>query len=181
MFMQRLKSLYQKEVSAKLRDVFNYKNVNEIPKVKKVIINRGFDESCQNTKVLEVLLNELTSISGQKAILSVAKKAIASFKVKEGMPVGMFLTLRGDKMYSFLDRLINLALPRIRDFQGLNVRNFDGSGNFNLGLSEQIMFPEIDFDKVVKVQGMDICIVTSAKTDKEAYFLLKELGMPFNS
>lgn len=179
--MQRLKSIYQKEVSAKLREAFEYKNVNEIPRVKKIVINRGFDESCQNSKVLEALLNELTSISGQKAILSVAKKAIASFKVKEGMPVGMFLTLRGDKMYSFLDRLINLALPRIRDFQGLSVKNFDGSGNFNLGLSEQIMFPEVDFDKVVKVQGMDICIVTSAKTDKEAYFLLKELGMPFNS
>jgi len=178
--MQRLKSFYLKEVSVKLKNKFSYKNINEIPKVQKIIINRGFNESCQNSKILDVLLNELSIISGQKAVLSVAKKAIASFKVKEGMPVGMFLTLRGDKMYSFLDRLINLSLPRIRDFQGLSPKSFDGLGNYNLGLSEQIMFPEVEFDKVVKVQGMDICIVTSAKTDAEALYLLKELGMPFN-
>lgn len=179
--MQRLKSFYVKDVIPKLQDRFNYSNIYEIPKVEKIVINRGFDESCQNTKVLEVLLTELSIISGQRPIITNAKKAISSFKVKEKMPVGMFLTLRGNKMYSFLDRLINLSLPRIRDFQGINRKSFDGSGNFSLGLSEQLMFPEIDFDKVVKVQGMDITIVTTAKTDNEAYFLLKELGMPFNS
>lgn len=179
--MQRLKSLYYKEVFFKLKAKFKYKNVNEVPKIKKIVINRGFDESCQNNKILDTLLNEISIISGQKPVLTFAKKAIASFKVKEGMSVGMFLTLRGEKMYSFLDRLINLALPRIRDFQGINSKSFDGFGNYSLGLSEQNMFPEIDFDKVVKIQGMDICIVTSAKTDAEAYVLLKELGMPFNA
>lgn len=179
--MQRLKSFYIKNVIPKLHEHFKYSNIYEIPKVEKIIINRGFDESCQNSKVLDVLLTELSIISGQRPIITNAKKAISSFKVKEKMPVGMFLTLRGNKMYSFLDRLINLSLPRIRDFQGINRKSFDGSGNFSLGLSEQLMFPEIDFDKVVKTQGMDITIVTTAKTDNEAYFLLKELGMPFNS
>lgn len=178
--MQRLKSVYHNDIVPKLQTEFNYVNINEVPKVEKIIINRGFDESCQNSKILEVFSNELSVISGQKPVTALAKKAIASFKVKEKMPVGMFLTLRGEKMYSFLDRLINLALPRIRDFQGLNIKGFDGSGNYNLGLSEQLMFPEIDFDKVIKVQGMDISIVTSAKTDKEACFLLKEFGMPFS-
>jgi large subunit ribosomal protein L5 len=156
--MQRLKSFYVQNVIPKLQKEFNYKNVYEIPKIEKIIINRGFDESCQNSKVLEVLLNELTVISGQKPVISRAKKAIASFKVKENMPVGMFLTLRGNKMYGFLDRLINLSLPRIRDFQGINKKGFDGLGNYSLGLNEQSMFPEIDFDKLVKIQGMDISI-----------------------
>lgn len=177
--MQRLKSLYLKEVVPKLQKEFGYTNIHKIPKVEKIIINRGFDESCQNSKILDVLLNELSVISGQRPVISNAKKAIASFKVKEKMPVGMFVTLRNEKMYSLLDRLINLALPRIRDFQGLKRNSFDGSGNYSLGLSEQIMFPEIDFDKLVKIQGMDICIVTTAKKDEEAFFLLKELGMPF--
>ena len=179
--MQRLKSFYLKNVVPKLQEQFLYKNVNQIPKIKKIVINRGFDESCQNSKILEVLLAELNSISGQRPVISNAKKAIASFKVKENMPVGMFLTLRGEKMYSFLDRLINLSLPRIRDFQGVKVKSFDGFGNYTIGLSEQLMFPEVDFDKVVKVQGMDITIVTTCKSDKEAYFLLKEMGMPFSS
>lgn len=178
--MQRLKSFYVKEVVPKLQKEFGYSNVHEIPRIEKIVINRGFDESCQNSKILDILLNELCIISGQKPVISKAKKAIASFKVKEKMPVGMFLTLRGDKMYSFLDRLINLALPRIRDFQGVERRSFDKSGNYSLGLNEQLMFPEIDFDKIVKVQGMDISIVTTAKSDKEAFVLLKELGMPFN-
>jgi large subunit ribosomal protein L5 len=156
--MQRLKNFYVKNVIPKLQEEFNYKNVYQIPKIEKIIINRGFDESCQNSKVLEVLLNELTVISGQKPVVSRAKKAIASFKVKENMPVGMFLTLRGSKMYGFLDRLINLSLPRIRDFQGINKKGFDGFGNYSLGLNEQSMFPEIDFDKLVKIQGMDISI-----------------------
>lgn len=179
--MQRLKSFYRKEVVSNLQSEFNYSNVNQIPKIKKIVINRGFDESCQNSKILDILLTELSMISGQRAVVTLAKKAIASFKVKEKMPVGMFLTLRGEKMYSFLDRLINLALPRIRDFQGISIKSFDGCGNYNLGLSEQLMFPEVDFDKIIKIQGMDISIVTTARTDKEAYFLLKSLGMPFNS
>lgn len=180
-FMQRLKSYYLTTVVPNLQNKFSYKNVNQIPKIEKIVINRGFDESCQNSKILDSLVNELSLISGQKAVISNAKKAIASFKVKENMPVGMFLTLRGDRMYSFLDRLINLALPRIRDFQGIKSKSFDGRGNFSLGLTEQLMFPEVDFDKVTKVQGMDISIITNCKTDKEAYVLLKELGMPFNS
>lgn len=179
--MQRLKSFYLKDVVPKLQEQFSYINVNEIPKISKIVINRGFDESCQNSKVLDILSSELNSISGQRAVISNAKKAIASFKVKENMPVGMFLTLRGDKMYSFLDRLINLALPRIRDFQGISSKSFDGCGNYSIGVNEQLMFPEIDFDKVNKIQGMDITIVTTCKSDKEAYILLKELGMPFNS
>lgn len=179
--MQRLKSFYIKEVIPKLQEEFGYSNIHEVPKIEKIVINRGFDESCQNSKILDALLNELSIISGQKPVISKAKKAIASFKVKEKMPVGMFLTLRGDKMYSFLDRLINLALPRIRDFQGIDKKSFDNSGNYSLGINEQLMFPEIDFDKVVKVQGMDISIVTNARSDKEAFILLKELGMPFNS
>lgn len=179
--MQRLKSFYVKEVIPKLQKEFGYSNIHEVPKIEKIIINRGFDESCQNSKILDVLLNELGIISGQKPVISKAKKAIASFKVKEKMPVGMFLTLRGEKMYSFLDRLVNLALPRIRDFQGVSKKSFDNSGNYSLGLSEQLMFPEINFDKVIKVQGMDISIVTTAKSDKEAFILLKELGMPFGS
>lgn len=177
--MQRLKSIYLKEVVPNLCAQFNYKNINEVPKVSKIIINRGFDDSCQNSKTIDAMLNELTALSGQKGVVSLAKKAIASFKVKEKMPVGIFITLRGEKMYAFLDRLINLALPRIRDFQGLNVKNFDGHGNYSFGLRDQLMFPEIDFDKVSKVQGMDICIVTTAKNDEESYALLKELGVPF--
>ena len=177
--MQRLKSFYIKNVKSALLKEFQYDNVNKIPKIEKIIINRGFDETCQNTKILEVLTNELSNISGQQPVITRAKKAIASFKVKENMPVGMFMTLRGEKMYSFLDRLINLSLPRIRDFQGINRKSFDGKGNYSLGLSEQLMFPEIEFDKVVKVKGMDISIVTNCKTDKEGYILLKLLGMPF--
>lgn len=179
--MQRLKAYYLKEVLPVIQENFGYSNVNQIPKIKKIVINRGFDESCQNSKILDILLNELNMISGQRTVVTLAKKAIASFKVKEKMPVGMFITLRGDKMYSFLDRLINLALPRIRDFQGLNSKSFDGNGNYSIGLNEQLLFPEIDFDKIVKVQGMDITIVTTAKNDKECYFLLKNLGMPFSS
>nr|YP_007317204.1 ribosomal protein L5 [Monomorphina aenigmatica]AFZ88806.1 ribosomal protein L5 [Monomorphina aenigmatica] len=179
--MQRLKSFYFKEVVPRLQENFGYKNVNQIPKLEKIVINRGFDESCQNNKILDSLTTEIALISGQRPIITKSRKAIASFKVKENMPVGICLTLRGDKMYSFLDRLVNLALPRIRDFQGISNKSFDGSGNYSFGLSEQLMFPEVDFDKIVKVKGMDICIVTSSKTDKEAQFLLKELGMPFNS
>ena len=179
--MQRLNSYYNKEVVPKIILKFGYKNVNQVPKIIKIVINRGFDESCQNSKILENLSNELSLITGQKSVIVSSKKAIAGFKVKENMPVSMFLTLRGTKMFSFLDRLINLALPRIRDFQGLNANAFDGFGNYNIGLSDQLMFPELDFDKIVKVKGMDITIVTSTSSDKEAYFLLSELGFPFNA
>jgi large subunit ribosomal protein L5 len=177
--MQRLKSLYLKNVKDSLLKEFNYDNINKVPKLEKIIINRGFDETCQNSKILEVFSNELSIISGQKPIITKAKKAIAGFKVKENMPVGMCMTLRGEKMYSFLDRLINLSLPRIRDFQGLNPKSFDGRGNYNLGLNDQLMFPEIEFDKVIKIQGMDISIVTTAKTDREGLRLLQLLEMPF--
>nr|YP_010700230.1 ribosomal protein L5 [Euglena deses]WCH63374.1 ribosomal protein L5 [Euglena deses] len=179
--MQRLKSFYLKNVVIKLKEKFLYSNDNEIPKIQKIIINRGFDESCQNTKVLENLLMEFKMICGQTAVVSKSKKAIASFKIKENMAVGMFVTLRGEKMYSFLDRLINLALPRIRDFQGLSTTSFDKQGNYTLGLTEQIMFPELDFDKITKIEGMDICIVTNSKSREQSLFLLKELGMPFKN
>jgi large subunit ribosomal protein L5 len=178
--MQRLKLFYLEKVVPNLVEKFKYNNVNNIPKLKKIIINRGFDESCDNNKILAILLNEINNIAGQKAVISKAKKAISSFKVKESMPVGMFLTLRGEKMYSFLDRLINLSLPRIRDFQGISINKFDGSGNYTFGINDQLMFPEINFDKVIKIQGMNITFVTNCQTDKESYFLLKELGIPFN-
>lgn len=178
--MQSLKLLYTKTIISNIMKQFDYKNINEVPKIEKIVINRGFDESCQSSKVLDVLLNELSVLSGQRPVLSRARKAIANFKIKENMPIGMFLTLRNDKMYGFLDRLINLSLPRIRDFQGVSKKGFDGFGNYNLGLTEQLMFPEIDFDKLIKIQGMNIAIVTTAKTDKEAFYLLKQFGMPFN-
>lgn len=177
--MQRLKAFYINNSIPNLKEKFSYSNINEVPKVKKIIINRGFDESCQNSKILDVFLNEISMISGQKGVITLSKYSIAGFKVKENMPIGMFVTLRGDKMYSFLDRLINLVFPRIRDFRGVSANSFDGKGNYSLGLNEQLMFPEIDFDNVVRNEGMDITIVTSAKTNEEAYFLLKELGFPF--
>lgn len=179
--MQRLKQFYQTTVTPKLQKTFEYKNEYELPKIKKIIVNRGFDESCQNKKTLDNLTDEMKLICGQSPIFSKAKKAIASFKVKEGMIVGMHVTLRGEKMYSFLDRLINLALPRIRDFQGLSIKGFDKKGNYTLGLKEQLMFPEIEFDKVIKNEGMNICIVIKSKSKKESELLLKELGLPFRS
>lgn len=177
--MQRLKSFFLEDTVPKLKEKFKYKNIHQIPKVKKIIINRGLDESCQNAKILENLYTEIKNISGQAPVTSKAKKAIANFKLKENMFIGIFLTLRGEVMYGFLDRLINLALPRIRDFQGISVKSFDKQGNFSLGLNEQLMFPEIEFDKINKVEGMDICIVTTAKTKEESFFLLKQLGIPF--
>ncbi len=176
---QRLKSFYIENVIPNLKAQFHYKNIHEIPKIKKIVINRGLDESSQNSKILEILYNEMKNISGQAPVISKAKKAIANFKLKENMSVGMFISLRGDIMYGFLDRLINLALPRIRDFQGLSTKSFDKEGNFNVGFNDQLMFPEIEFDKVNKVAGMDICIVTTAKNKEESLFLLKQLGMPF--
>jgi large subunit ribosomal protein L5 len=179
--MQRLKKVYLEDVVPILKKEFLYLNIHEVPKVVKIIINRGFGESYQNSKLLNSSLEELNSISGQKAVVVQSKKAVSGFKVREGMSIGMFVTLRRDKMYGFLDRLICLSLPRIRDFQGVNLKGFDGSGNFSFGLTEQLMFPEIIFDKVNKIQGMNISIVTNAKSDKEAIFLLKNLGLPFNN
>jgi len=179
--MQRLKEIYLKDAVPQLNEQFNYTNPQQVPQLKKVVINRGFGENYQNVKVLESSLDELTSISGQRGIITKSKKAIASFKVREGMPVGMTVTLRGEKMYGFLDRLINLSLPRIRDFQGVSSKSFDGRGNYSIGFTDQLMFPEVDFDKINQTQGMDITVVTSCKTDAEGRALLKALGMPFKS
>lgn len=176
---QRLESFYIQNVVPSLIKEFGFKNLNEVPKIRKIVVNRGFDHSCQNSKVLDLLLSEFMNITGQKPCLRLSKKSIASFKIKENMPVGMYVTLRGKTMYSFLDRLINLVLPRIRDFQGINNKSFDGFGNYSLSLPDQTMFPEVEFDKLVNLEGMDINIVTTAKNNKHALFLLKQLGMPF--
>lgn len=177
--MQRLEFYYSSSVKTYLKNKFSYLNHYQIPFLKKIVINRGFDDSCQTSKVLDTLLEELNLITCQFPNLTVSSFSIASFKVREGMPVGMRVTLRGPKMYAFLDRLINLTLPRIRDFQGLNPKSFDGCGNYNLGLKEQLMFPEIELDKVVKVKGFNISIITSTSNNFEAFELLKEMGMPF--
>lgn len=177
--MERLKSLYLQEVVPKISEEFKYKNLFEVPFIKKIVINRGFNESCQVPKILDSLITDFNHISGQKALLCRSKVSIANFKVKENMPVGMFVTLRGNKMYAFLDRLVNLSLPRVREFTGLDKSSFDSFGNYSIGLSEQTMFPEVEFDKLLKMKGMDIVIVTSAKTKKEAFFLLSCLGVPF--
>jgi large subunit ribosomal protein L5 len=176
---QRLKNFYLEKVSKQLQEKYQYKNIHQIPKVSKIVINRGLGEASQNTKLVEASVQEITTLSGQKSLVTKSRKAIAGFKIRENMPVGISVTLRGERMYAFLDRLIHLALPRIRDFQGLSGQSFDGHGNYSLGLKEQLMFPELDYDKIDKSRGMDISIVTSSKTDEEAFFLLQELGMPF--
>lgn len=179
--VQRLKKYYLEKVVPQLIDQFQYKNIHEVPQVTKIVINRGVGQAAQNSKTVEACLNELTSIAGQHGVITRSKKAIAGFKLREDMPVGVCVTLRGERMYAFLDRLVNLALPRIRDFQGINVKSFDGHGNFSLGLEEQLMFPEIDYDQIDQIRGMDISIVTSSRTDEEATSLLRKLGMPFQS
>jgi large subunit ribosomal protein L5 len=176
---ERLKKVFQEKIAPKLMNENNYKNQHQVPTIQKIVINRGLGNASQNTKILESSLNELTFIAGQRGVLTRSKKAIAAFKLREKMPVGVFVTLRGNRMYAFLDRLINLALPRIRDFQGINPKSFDGSGNYSLGLEEQLMFPEIDYDKIDQIRGMDISIITTAKTDKEGLQILKEFGLPF--
>jgi len=176
---QRLKNFYLETVSKKLQEKYHYKNIHQLPQVSKIVINRGLGEASQNTKLVEASVQEITTLSGQKSLVTKSRKAIAGFKIREDMPVGISVTLRGERMYAFLDRLIHLALPRIRDFQGLSGQSFDGHGNYSLGLKEQLMFPELDYDKIDKSRGMDISIVTSSKTDEEAFFLLQELGMPF--
>ncbi|TCO75003.1 50S ribosomal protein L5 [Marinisporobacter balticus] len=175
----RLKDKYNNEVAKALMEKFGYKSVMEIPKVEKVVLNMGLGDAKDNAKLLEVAVGELATITGQKPIITRAKKSVANFKVREGMPVGSKVTLRGKKMNEFLDRLFSIALPRVRDFKGLNPNSFDGRGNYALGIKEQLIFPEIEYDKVEKIRGMDIIVVTTAKTDEEARELLKLLGMPF--
>ena len=177
----RLQEKYLSEAVKGLMDKFKYKNVMEIPKVEKIIINMGVGEAVTNSKAMEAAVADLTTISGQKPIITKAKKSIAAFKLRAGMPIGAKVTLRGDRMYFFLDKLMNLALPRVRDFRGVSTASFDGRGNYALGLKEQLIFPEIEYDKVDKARGMDIIIVTTAKTDEEARELLRLLGMPFSA
>jgi large subunit ribosomal protein L5 len=176
-----LKTKYTEAIVPKLQEQFSYTNIHQVPKVVKIIINRGLGEASQNAKALESSINELAVITGQKPVVTRAKKAIAGFKLRKGMPVGVMVTLRGDRMYAFLDRLINLSLPRIRDFRGVSPKSFDGRGNYSLGVREQLMFPEIDYDSIDQIRGMDISIVTSANTDEEGRALLKEMGMPFRT
>lgn len=174
----RLREKYQTEVVPKLKERFDYKNPMMVPKLEKVVINMSVGEAIQNSKALEKAVDELTTISGQKPVITKAKKSIAAFKLREGMNIGAKVTLRGERMYVFLDKLFNVVLPRIRDFRGLNRKSFDGRGNYNLGLREQLVFPEINFDKVDKARGMDIVIVTSAKNDEEATEFLTQMGLP---
>ncbi len=175
----KLKTLYKETVVPKLMDQFKYTNIHQVPKVVKVTVNRGLGEASQNAKALESSLNELALVTGQRPVVTRAKKAIAGFKIRQGMPVGVMVTLRSDRMYAFLNRLINLSLPRIRDFRGISPKSFDGRGNYTLGLREQLIFPEIDYDGIDQIRGMDITIVTTANTDEEGRALLKALGMPF--
>ena len=177
--MARMKELYTAEVAPALMKQFGYKSVMQIPKLDKVVVNVGCGEARDNAKVLEAVVRDLTAITGQKAITTIAKKSVANFKVREGMPVGAKVTLRGDKMWEFLDRLFNVALPRVRDFRGISADAFDGRGNYSLGIKEQIIFPEIEYDKIEKLRGMNIAITTTAKTDEEARELLKLMGAPF--
>ena len=177
--IQRLQNLYLTKVRDTLTEQFQYKNTHEIPRLEKIVINRGVGDASQNAKLLESLSGELTVLAGQAPVVKRSKKAIAGFQIREDMPIGLSVTLRGERMYEFLDRLVTVALPRVRDFQGVKANGFDGRGNYTLGITEQIIFPEIDIDKVNKIAGMDITFVTSAPTDKEAKSLLTELGLPF--
>lgn len=177
--MTRLKEIYNKEIVDGMIKKFEYKNVMEVPKLHKIVINMGVGEAKDNAKVLDVAIKDLEIIAGQKPVTTKARKSIANFKLREGMPIGCKVTLRGEKMYEFADRLINLALPRVRDFRGVNPNAFDGRGNYALGIKEQLIFPEIEYDKVDKVRGMDIIFVTTANTDEEARELLTQFGMPF--
>lgn len=177
--MQRLKKHYLETITPQLSKQFHYKNVHEVPQLKKIVINRGIGDASQNNKVLESFIKELGIIAGQKGVITRSKKSIAGFKIREEMPVGVTVTLRGDRMFGFLDRLIHLALPRVRDFQGIRPKSFDKHGNYSLGLEEQLMFPEIEFDKIDQIRGMDISIVTTAKKQEEGLALLKEFGLPF--
>ena len=177
--MSRLKDQYQNEIVDAMIKKFGYKNIMEVPKLDKVVINMGVGEAKDNAKLLESAIADMEKIAGQKAVVTRAKNSVANFKIREGMPIGCKVTLRGEKMYEFLDRLINLALPRVRDFRGVNPNAFDGRGNYALGIKEQLIFPEIEYDKIDKVRGMDVIFVTTAKTDEEARELLTQFNMPF--
>lgn len=177
--MSRLKTMYNDEIIDAMIKKFGYKNIMEVPKLEKIVLNMGVGEAKENAKVLESAVKDLETITGQKAVITKAKHSIANFKIREGMPIGCKVTLRGERMYEFLDRLVNLALPRVRDFRGVNPNSFDGRGNYALGIKEQLIFPEIEYDKIDKVRGMDVIIVTTAKTDEEARELLRLFNMPF--
>lgn len=177
--MARLKEYYSKEVAPALMKKFSYKSVMQIPKLNKIVINVGAGEAKENSKVIDAIVTDLSAITGQKPLVTRARKSVANFKLREGMPIGAKVTLRGERMYEFLDRLFNVALPRVRDFRGIDANSFDGRGNYNMGLKEQLIFPEIEYDKIDKVRGMDICFVTTAETDEEARELLTLMGAPF--
>jgi large subunit ribosomal protein L5 len=177
--VSRLKETYNNEIVDAMVKKFGYKNIMQVPKLDKIVINMGVGEAKDNAKVLESAVKDLETITGQKAVLTRAKKSVANFKIREGLAIGCKVTLRGEKMYEFMDRLVNLALPRVRDFRGINPNSFDGRGNYALGIKEQLIFPEIEYDKVDKVRGMDVIIVTTAETDEEARELLTQFGMPF--
>ena len=179
--MARLKEQYQKTVVAALTKEFSYTNVMAVPKIAKISLNIGLGEATQTPKLMEGAVHEMTQIAGQKPVVTKARKSIAAFKLRENMPIGCTVTLRGDRMYEFFDRLVNVALPRVRDFRGVSSKSFDGRGNYTLGIRDQLIFPEIDYNKVEKVKGMNICITTTAKTDDEGLALLKHLGMPFRA
>lgn len=177
--MNRLQEKYNNEIVPAMIEKFGYKNIMQVPKLNKIVINMGVGEAKENAKVLESAIADMEKIAGQKAVVTRAKNSVANFKIREGMPIGCKVTLRGEKMYEFVDRLINLALPRVRDFRGVNPNAFDGRGNYALGIKEQLIFPEIEYDKIDKVRGMDVIFVTTAKTDEEARELLKQFNMPF--
>ncbi len=177
--MAKLLEQYKQEITPKLMERFAYKNIMQVPKIEKIIINVGVGEAIQNPKAMDGAVNDLMAISGQKPVITKAKKSIAGFKLREGMPIGCKVTLRGDRMYDFLYRLINIVLPRVRDFRGVSPQAFDGRGNYSLGIKEQTIFPEIEYDKIDKIRGLEVVIVTTAKTDEEARELLKSMGMPF--
>jgi len=179
--MARLKELYNTEMIPRLMKDFSYRNVMEVPKLDKIVINMGLGEAIQNVKILDSAVVEMAAIAGQKPVITKAKKSIASFKLRQGMPIGCVVTLRREKMYEFLDRLVNVSLPRVRDFKGVSGKGFDGMGNYSLGVKEQLIFPEINYDKVDKIKGMNITIVTSARNDEEGMALLKLMGMPFRN
>lgn len=177
---QNLRQSYKEKVVPMLMEQFKYKNINEVPKITKITINRGLGDASKNSKALESSIREIATITGQQPVVTKAKKSVAGFKIRDGMPVGLMVTLRKKMMYSFLERFVNLSLPRIRDFRGVSIKHFDGRGNYNLGIKEQIIFPEIEFDRVDQIRGMDISITTTAKTQQEGIALLKAMGMPFS-
>lgn len=179
--MARLKEHYKSVVVPKLTGEFSYRSIMEVPKISKIVLNMGLGEAIQNIKALDSAVAEIAQITGQKAVITKAKRSIATFKLRKGMSIGVMVTLRSERMYEFFDRLVNVALPRVRDFRGISPKSFDGRGNFALGLTEQLIFPEVDYDKIDKIRGMNIVVVTTAKTDDEARALLKQLGMPFKS